>query len=416
MGSYSTALNAIDPYRQMFAGACLAPNDCWFGGSGLEGDATGERRGAFHLHWDGLSLTTVYAPQGRGVTDAEVHDGVLYETVVVGPRPNNPAQPDLFEPEDQPRLIHRIEQGAFVNDPFLPVPVTGVPADGSELLALDSDGTDMWAAGGGAASGPAAVLGPVQRPPLIARLVEGVWQEVTPAEGAFGPTDRIVDIAAVPGADHAWAAIATPGQHRVRDRRADRPGRHGHEAAGPAGGSGPRVGGQDRVHLPGRRVACHVAGLAVPLHRRDRAAAGHRSGLRQPDHLPPQRSGRAVHPGCAAGRRLRALQAAAARGGRRAAAGGGAPASAAAARREGPRAGQQALRPLPARAPRAGGAGRAAQGKDRRPHAHEDAAPRGAAPWCCASTPSAGRSACPSAPVSRASPPAAASRSRRRTT
>ncbi len=41
------------------------PSDCWFGGVGSQ-DALGERVGAFHLHWDGTDLQTVYGPQGRG--------------------------------------------------------------------------------------------------------------------------------------------------------------------------------------------------------------------------------------------------------------------------------------------------------------------------------------------------------------
>ena len=73
---------------------------------------------------------------------------------------------DLFEPEPEPRLIHRITGGAFANDPFLPAS-TYIPAPpalpvaqpitvgGSELLALDCDGQQIWAAGGGATSGAA---------------------------------------------------------------------------------------------------------------------------------------------------------------------------------------------------------------------------------------------------------------------
>ena len=41
-----------DPFREVTAAACTGPSNCWFGGVGAE-DATGERRGAFHLHWDG---------------------------------------------------------------------------------------------------------------------------------------------------------------------------------------------------------------------------------------------------------------------------------------------------------------------------------------------------------------------------
>ena len=70
----------------MNAAACNGPSDCWFGGIGAQ-DPTGERRGAFHLHWDGAALQTVYAPQGRGVTDIEAHvGGTFFETARVGVR------------------------------------------------------------------------------------------------------------------------------------------------------------------------------------------------------------------------------------------------------------------------------------------------------------------------------------------
>ncbi len=55
----------------MNAAACNGPNDCWFGGIGSR-DPTGTRVGAFHLHWDGSALRTVYnAGSGRGVSDLE---------------------------------------------------------------------------------------------------------------------------------------------------------------------------------------------------------------------------------------------------------------------------------------------------------------------------------------------------------
>jgi len=197
--SYSTPLESSDPYRAMSAAGCLSASDCWFGGPGAE-DVTGERRGAFHLHWDGVSLNTVYAPQSRRVTDIEAHQGRLFETVGVGKSLATNDPPDLFEPEVQPRLVHEITGASFSNDPFAPA---GCDCD---MLALNSDGEDMWAGGGGRASGPSSPDGAPR--PVAARLVDGVWQEVPLAADALAPNDRIVDIAAVPGADYAWAAVA----------------------------------------------------------------------------------------------------------------------------------------------------------------------------------------------------------------
>ena len=120
VGSYSTPLESSDPYRQMQAAACNAPNDCWFGGIGAQ-DPTGGRVGAFHLHWNGSILETVYAPQGRGVSDLESHAGTIFESVLVGFRTGDLNAPDLAEPEQdpsdpalsRPRLLHRINGAAF---------------------------------------------------------------------------------------------------------------------------------------------------------------------------------------------------------------------------------------------------------------------------------------------------------------
>jgi hypothetical protein len=208
VASYSTPEQSPDPFRQMFSAACNGPSDCWFGGVGSQ-DPLGERIGAFHLHWDGHELTSVYAPQGRGVTDVEAHAGGLYESVLAGARPENRTQiVDLAEPEPTPRLIHRIgADGAFANDPFEVAALPGVPADGNELLGLDSDGAQLWAVGGGAASGPGAPEGgSVPRPPIAARLAGTVLAQVALDGAQFGATERFSDVAALPGGDKALIA------------------------------------------------------------------------------------------------------------------------------------------------------------------------------------------------------------------
>ncbi len=208
VGSWSTRADAADPFRQMLSATCDGPDDCWFGGIGSQ-DALGTRIGAFHLHWDGADLTSVYGPQGRAVSDIEFHQGQLFESTYVGRAPENRTDAvDLAEPEPAPRLLHRVSGFSFANDPFLPVPLPGVPADGTELLALDSDGTDLWAVGGGAASGPSAPAEKsVARPPLAARLVGDAFQELTLSGAEFGPADRLGDVAAIPGSDEAMTTV-----------------------------------------------------------------------------------------------------------------------------------------------------------------------------------------------------------------
>ncbi len=208
VGSWSTRVDAADPFRQMTSATCDGPSDCWFGGVGSQ-DALGERIGAFHLHWDGADLRTVYGPQGRGVSDMQFHQGTLYESTLVGRSPENRTEPvSLAEPEPVPRLLHTIAGDSFANDPFLPAAIKDVPADGTELLALDSEKGELWAVGGGAASGPSAPQGgAVARPPLAARLVSDELEELVLKGASFGLADRFGDVAVVPDTTEALATV-----------------------------------------------------------------------------------------------------------------------------------------------------------------------------------------------------------------
>lgn len=208
VGSWSTRVDAADPFRQMTSATCEGSDDCWFGGVGSQ-DPLGERVGAFHLHWNGTGLESVYGPQGRGGSDMQFHAGTLYESTLVGRSAENRADPvELGEPEPVPRLLHRFSGGAFLNDAFEPAPLKEVPVDGSELLALDGNDSDLWAVGGGAASGPAAPpSGAVARRPLAARLVDGSFKEVTLSGVTFGSSDRFGDVAAIPDTTEALATV-----------------------------------------------------------------------------------------------------------------------------------------------------------------------------------------------------------------
>jgi hypothetical protein len=220
VGSWSTRVDAADPFRQMMSATCNGPNDCWFGGVGSQ-DALGERIGAFHLHWDGADLRTVYGAQGRGVSDMQFHQGTLYESVLVGRSPENRTEPvELAEPEPVPYLLHTIAGGAFANDPFLPS-LDGVPAAGTELLALDSEKEELWAVGGGAASGPSAPQGgAVARPPLAARLVGSEFEQLALKGAKFGSTDRFGDVAAIPGATEALTTVVPFADRRSANSKA----------------------------------------------------------------------------------------------------------------------------------------------------------------------------------------------------
>jgi hypothetical protein len=222
VGSYSTVVDADDRYQTMFAAACNGPSDCWFGGAFGE-DGLGRRSGAFHLHWDGNALSTVYAPQGRAISDLLHTSDGWYESTYRGPSPTAAdAEPPLRDPEPVARLLHEIDGTTFTDDPFEPAQPS-VPA---ELYALDGDGQTAWAAGGGA-----VVNGqPQARTPLLVRHTAGTpgWQEVNLSAAGL-PTDQsLVDVAAIPGTGGAWAALDTPslfgddgGQPRVVHVAAD---------------------------------------------------------------------------------------------------------------------------------------------------------------------------------------------------
>jgi hypothetical protein len=221
VGSYSTPLQSPDPFHTLDAAACNGPNDCWFAGIGSE-DPSGQRIGAFHLHWDGTSLLTSYQPQGRGVSGLAFFGGTFYEGTFVGTESgNSTSRVTLATPEPEPILIHRLTAGTFADVEFLPeaykgpLNEAGVPNDGTELLSAHSDGSELWFSGGGAASGPdAPQQGSVPGPPVAVRYdsTSAHFEQVPIETSLFGPEDRFVDVSPVPGGAGAWVADQTISQ------------------------------------------------------------------------------------------------------------------------------------------------------------------------------------------------------------
>jgi hypothetical protein len=200
VGSYSRAPGDPDRFFELEAAACRGPSDCWFGGIGAD-DPTGSRFGAFHVRWDGAAVTTVYAPQGRGVTDVAAIGNGFFESVRKLRRPDSSEPPDLAEEEPVPALLHTIENGVFRNVDWFPETFE----QDTELYGLDVDGQEAWAVGGGAPLGGGGAV--VPRGPIAVRFSGGAWREVPIATGVFGPEDRFTDVAAVPGSDDAWVTV-----------------------------------------------------------------------------------------------------------------------------------------------------------------------------------------------------------------
>ncbi len=209
VGSYSTPVGSGDPFQAMDAAWCNGPSDCWFAGAAGE-DPAGARQGSFELHWDGSSLTSSYSPQGRGISAIGTFQGRWYQTAFAGAQREDRSDPTFVSADEPygPELLRGLgADGQWRGVNYLPRALDGVPADGTDLLALSANATDFWVAGGGAASGPDAPPGgSVARPPVAVRASGAFYQELPLDSSQFGLGDRFVSVAAVPGSSDAWVA------------------------------------------------------------------------------------------------------------------------------------------------------------------------------------------------------------------
>jgi hypothetical protein len=235
VGSYAMPLEEPGSYLPMDAAACYGPDDCWFGGQ----DGQGSSVGAFHLHWNGSEVSTVYEPEDHAVIDMVNFAGELYESVQIG-------QGDTFLPSENPKhpaTIHTISPGGEsalcgeTQSPFCelfmfseePPPGRILPEYGKEVspaalqgFGLETDGaplgtgaTQLWAA---ADPLPASFLPPgtklasltILRYAESAASHERVWTQVLPAEGVTSPGtlgSANEAIAPEPGTNRAWLSL-----------------------------------------------------------------------------------------------------------------------------------------------------------------------------------------------------------------
>ncbi len=257
VASYAQPIGLAGSYEQMNAAACLAPDDCWFGGERLPGTVN---TGAFHLHWDGRELSPVpslmvrepeIGDPDRAVADLAVHEGGLYESVRVD------SGHVAGEPDDRPYVLHEIFPGsppAFVPLlPSSPIDYGGQPSYLLSPLQLSGDEEELWAAAGGN-----DCCTPV--PVTILRLGPEGFAPLTLNDpgGLLNPTVRVNAIAAEPGAAAAWVAYrrgdevgnAAPFSARLVLVHAD--GTVGEEAVLPTAGEGlARKERADRLACPG---------------------------------------------------------------------------------------------------------------------------------------------------------------------
>jgi hypothetical protein len=149
VASYAEPIGVGSSYLKMNAAACNGPSECWFAGARLPG--TGNV-GAFHLYWNGLTLTPVpslarlepeLADPGRDVTGLAYDEGHLYEGVAVSDEDQA-----ANEPAGEPFLIHKVVPGTTAE--FKPLP-TAAPLElgGPEAIAGELAGFRLSVVAGG---------------------------------------------------------------------------------------------------------------------------------------------------------------------------------------------------------------------------------------------------------------------------
>lgn len=210
VASYAQPLGVAGSYLPMSAAACLGPDECWFGGERLPGTVN---RGAFHLYWNGLGLTSLpslteqqpsLADPGRSVFDLAYHGGRLYESVQVLEGDEAPG-----EPAEQPYFLHRIVPGvqpAFEPEiPANPIVYGGAATNPEELegFHLSDDGESLWAISGSVVTRQGGVTA-LRLAPGATNFQQLTLSDPTPA---FEIGTRVTGVAAEPGAAAAWVGF-----------------------------------------------------------------------------------------------------------------------------------------------------------------------------------------------------------------
>jgi hypothetical protein len=235
LASYALPLDQPNSYRPMNAAACASPTDCWFGGA-LDSN------GAFHLHWDGATLSVVDSPVDHEIASMAVLRGEIFESVQLQPNdsygtedPNHPPLLHLIAPWDPGDPFHSLfpidTQNPACGDFCPPLPEYGSDEDGNPVapvtlggLALSSDSAagasdpQMWAAAGPDTT-PPPTTDQGSAHPVVVRYADGAWTQVVPnlvslpgddiPVGTEGATPSAQDVAAEPGQSAAWIAVTS---------------------------------------------------------------------------------------------------------------------------------------------------------------------------------------------------------------
>lgn len=267
VGSYAMPLEEAGAYRPMDAAACSGPEDCWFGGELGEG----EDGGAFHLYWDGSTVTAVYSPQDHAVASMAVEEEQIYESVQLAPGDVYAAN----ESSTDPPLLHQVvasDPGDVFHNLFpddtqnpgcppacRPLPEYGTASGGKPVspdtlagFALSSDWSpsgegpeeqQLWAIAGSDATAPAPGQGGAH--PIALRYFDEQWTQVVPNLVSLAAGEEPASVAAVPGQAAAWVSIRSEDDEAHADLLSSGDGGKTwsmaqHVDLGPEQGAGPR--------------------------------------------------------------------------------------------------------------------------------------------------------------------------------
>lgn len=240
VGSYAHPAFQADSYQLMHGAACLSSSDCWFAGEALPSPQVG----AFQLHWNGSTLEAApYLGETSPVQDMLVQGEQIFQSALL----------DGSEATEPPAVRVAEAGGSFqAEESKIPLYTGGEPPEALDFLHLAAGGSTLWAAAGprplpsGSSDTPGQVTVVTRRRGIWSQLIgPGEPLTGTPANplapifpgeaarekallgategevaGGEAKTADVTAIAAEPGSEDAWIALAPPGAATPSDRRA----------------------------------------------------------------------------------------------------------------------------------------------------------------------------------------------------
>jgi hypothetical protein len=206
VASYAEPLGTATSYLHLNAAACRPGTaECWFGGERLPGSIN---VGAFHLRWNGSSLTS-FPPltesqsledPSREVADLDFAGGSLYESVTVDTADGTV----VGEPNEvEPAWFHLIDTAS--SSPFRQLFATP-PLDFGGTVGTELGPFHFADAGEGLYAVAGAHEGTQATVTLASVVGEQVQQIPLLPNEAFLPGDRVEAAAAEPGTGVIWVA------------------------------------------------------------------------------------------------------------------------------------------------------------------------------------------------------------------